>query len=194
MIFKIGLLIISLNSCVPISQQVKDQKNAKLQGYEARSLITSESMMDEVLNPEIDESTFHGNGLTRFQYIDLMQESFQSNFVIVGCENSSIQSNHQNGNLPEILDKNLLISLSYGAGNEINNPLISYKLIWDGKYYFVNGEPNVNVVLSFKDLDMRRGLVIKRVKFNLAPIQHPDYNAVRVNILGCEGSRLIFAY
>jgi hypothetical protein len=184
-------LLIGAVSCVPVQQQISDSENNRLLSYELREIFISQSAIDMTLNPQDDEWDFprEGTAVSEKQ----MSRNFQSQYTILGLGNMLAGrligpwvhgAYYDNISEPfEIHRDFLLFAISYGGGAS-DTKLVDFQVIWDGKYYLTDDIPTVDLVFSFKDLNIERALINKYLRFDLTSLQSPQGEMIYINFVG----------
>ncbi|WP_421879231.1 hypothetical protein [Marinoscillum sp.] len=181
------LSAMTIASCVPLDQQYAQQQYEDV--WYNKPLMVNPSMFEQVLKPEYQERSIieMAEHPLRIQP-ELMKQSFQSEYSIYGygtLQSGKLLRRSPNSLLEAVFIENgyLKCRIGYGGGAG-EDQLIEMGLIWNGEYYYGEHGLTVDVAISFKDLDLRRAMIIEKVKFNLLALQHPESSRVSVNLLG----------
>ncbi len=178
------LFLLFTFNCVPLQQQIIDEQNEKLSRYQSIELINSYERFQETLNPgsnEIDQSD-RGKEVS-----ELLKRNFQSSFSVAGygdiyAGKTTRLFEVQRGEPFQVMQDYLVFTISFGGG--MDSDMISNELIWNGKHYLTNEGLTVDLVVSFKSLDMRRAMIAKAVKADLSPLKSNTATEITLNILG----------
>lgn len=184
------MLFLAITSCVPLAQQKIDNENARLLNYEPLTVIIDSVKFMQTLNPKMNDYDLIQNNNGHQSINDMMKENFQSEYSIVNYGSvyagRGIRKSDKGYNEPvEILQDYLLLTIDFGAGSGWRE-LVNYELIWNGYYYFTESIPTVDLVLSFKDLDIRRSLINKDIRFNIAKLKTSRSNKIYIRFMGYD--------
>lgn len=184
------LFFVSIICCVPLAQQKIDNENARLINYEPLSITIDSAKFIQTLNPKMSDYDVIHNNDELHSSNDMMKENFQSGYSIryYGnvCAGRGIRKKDISYNEPiEILQDYLFLTIEFGAGSDWRG-LVNYDLIWNGYYYMTEDVPTVDLVLSFKDLDIRRAFISKNIRFNIAKLKTSRSNKVYIRFLGYD--------
>ena len=184
------MLFLAITSCVPLAQQKIDNENARLLNYEPLTVIIDSVKFMQTLNPKMNDYDLIQNNNGHQSINDMMKENFQSEYSIVNYGSvyagRGIRKSDKGYNEPvEILQDYLLLTIDFGAGFGWRE-LVNYELIWNGYYYFTESIPTVDLVLSFKDLDIRRSLINKDIRFNIAKLKTSRSNKIYIRFMGYD--------
>jgi hypothetical protein len=179
-----ALFTLFVIGCVPIQQQIIDDQNEKLSRYQPIELINSYERFHDTLNPGSNEIDQSDRGKT---VSELLNRNFQSGFSLPGygemlAGKTTRLYDIQKVDPFQVMQDYLVFTISFGGG--VDTELISNELIWNGKHYLTNEGLTVDLVISFKSLDMRRALITKGVKADLSALKSTSSNEIILNILG----------
>ena len=97
------------------------------------------------------------------------------------------------GNAIQIVGDYLYVSIIHGGGFPIHDLTIC-DLVWDGSHTeTIDGQMIVNLVFSFKNMDVRRAIIGRQLRFDLTPLKVENANQVEINLLGYH-HRLVYNY
>ena len=90
-----------------------------------------------------------------------------------------------------IIDESLLFVIETGGGYPTHKMVKG--IYWDGKYHRKNDEIHVDLVISFKNLDIRRALIREEYIIDLSVLKKPESKALYINLCGYD-KPLLFQY
>jgi len=189
-LLKVTILIflyLIIFGCVPLQQQIIDDQNEKLSHYEPLDLIISATKFQETLHPTLNESEITSGSRQAKTTSELLELNFQSGFSIEGY--GDIQAgkltrlyDSQKDDSFQVIQNDLIFTIAFGGG--MGSTGVAYELIWNGKHYLTDDGLNVDLVISFKDIDIRRALVYKRIRTDLTSLKTEKTSEIILNILG----------
>lgn len=113
--------------------------------------------------------------------------NFQSGFSIVGYGDilaGKLTRLYESQNVQsfQIIQNDLIFTIAFGGGMESNG--VAYDLVWNGKHYLTDDGLTVDLVISFKDLDIMRAMIYKRIRTDLTQLKIDSTSEIILNILG----------
>jgi hypothetical protein len=173
--------------CVPLQQQIIDDQNEKLSHYDPLELIISATKFQETLHPKFNETDLTSGNRQAKTTSELLEMNFQSGFSVVGY--GDIQAGKltrlyesRQGDPFQIIQNNLIFTIAYGGGMGSNG--VAYDLIWNGKHNLTDDGLTVDLIISFKDVDIMRAMMYKRIRTDLTPLKTETTSEIILNILG----------
>ena len=96
-------------------------------------------------------------------------------------------------NAIKIVGDYLYVSIQHGGGFPTHDLTIC-DLVWDGVHTeTIDGQMIANLVFSFKNMDIRRAIIGRQLRYDLSPLKVANSNQVEINLLGYH-HRLVYTY
>ena len=174
--------ILLLLCCVPLEQQQAIYEANEVTRWHNIPLRVNKNVFDRVLNSEEIEVA---NNTIGFRTQD-----FQSEYSIVGYGSlragKLLYSTPNSLHSPmEIHEDFLRFKIGYeGSGEDWD--MIDLAIIWNGEYYNGKNGLTVDLVISFKNIDLEKVDLVDKIQCNLIALKHPEHAQLYINIKGYD--------